>query len=258
MAICSKLLPLLCLFGSITAARRAAKPITPAVRTRKPAGVMVLSHEPRIYYYPRFITDEEADELMNFSGPLLRPTMVSGPGGSHVQGQTDHSSRVSDGVFLNPLVLGESRPVLSKIRQRVSRATKVPSSNFEHLQVGILHCGLPATLCGLFLGYLNVPCYMSAAVWEIIAFLWALELLFGMLNDCCPRSRDTEEPHWRVVRRRTTRTTARRRATKKTASMSRSRSLLPPSTLGPFLKTPLGPCAHYSSSPGEHIVSSVE
>lgn len=56
----------------------------------------------------------------------------------------------------------------------------------QYFAVGILYGGLPATLYGLFLGYLNVPGYAYSTAATVVSLPWTWKLAFGALNDCFP------------------------------------------------------------------------
>ena len=55
----------------------------------------------------------------------------------------------------------------------------------QYFAVGLMG-GIPATVYGLFLGYLNVPGYVYATAGVIIQMPWSFKFVFGMLNDCLP------------------------------------------------------------------------
>ena len=56
----------------------------------------------------------------------------------------------------------------------------------QYLAVGIVSTGLPATLYGFFLGYLNVNSYVYATAGQAIFIPWSCKVLFGVLNDRVP------------------------------------------------------------------------
>jgi uncharacterized membrane protein YgcG len=56
----------------------------------------------------------------------------------------------------------------------------------QYFAVGIIYGGLPATVYGLFLGYLNVPAYVYATATTITTLPWSFKLFLGLLNDNCP------------------------------------------------------------------------
>lgn len=56
----------------------------------------------------------------------------------------------------------------------------------QYFAVGIISSGLPATLYGFFLGYLEVKSYVYATAAQVIALPWSFKILYGALNDCCP------------------------------------------------------------------------
>lgn len=63
-------------------------------------------------------------------------------------------------------------------------------SNFGYLAqyyaVGLIYGGLPATVYGFFVGYLNVPAYVYSTSGVIMTMPWAFKFFFGAINDCCP------------------------------------------------------------------------
>ena len=56
----------------------------------------------------------------------------------------------------------------------------------QYFSVGLIYGGLPATVYGLMLGYLNVPNYIYATVYTTITFPWSFKFVFGAINDCVP------------------------------------------------------------------------
>lgn len=56
----------------------------------------------------------------------------------------------------------------------------------QYFAIGIIYGGLPATIYGLFLGYLSVPGYVYATAGVITTLPWSFKFFFGMLNDCLP------------------------------------------------------------------------
>ena len=61
-----------------------------------------------------------------------------------------------------------------------------PHPNPQYFAVGLIYGGLPATIYGLFMGYLNVPSYVFATASVITTLPWSFKFLFGMINDCFP------------------------------------------------------------------------
>lgn len=64
-----------------------------------------------------------------------------------------------------------------------------PSSRPEgrrYFAVGIIYGGLPSTIYGFFLGYLNVEGYVYATAATIVSLPWSFKFLFGAINDCVP------------------------------------------------------------------------
>ena len=56
----------------------------------------------------------------------------------------------------------------------------------QYFAVGLISGGLPATVYGMFVGYLNVPAYVHAAAATVMNLPWALKMFIGVLNDCVP------------------------------------------------------------------------
>ncbi|CAJ1365759.1 unnamed protein product [Effrenium voratum] len=56
----------------------------------------------------------------------------------------------------------------------------------QYFAVGVIYGGLPATIYGFFLGYLNVPGYVYATASVVTTMPWSFKVLFGLLNDCLP------------------------------------------------------------------------
>lgn len=46
--------------------------------------------------------------------------------------------------------------------------------------------GLPSTIYGFFLGYLNVESYVYATAATVVVLPWSFKFIFGMINDCVP------------------------------------------------------------------------
>lgn len=57
---------------------------------------------------------------------------------------------------------------------------------FQYFAVGCVYGGLPSTLYGFYLTYLNVPGYVYASALTSIALPWSLKFVFGAVNDCVP------------------------------------------------------------------------
>jgi hypothetical protein len=56
----------------------------------------------------------------------------------------------------------------------------------QYFAVGLIYGGLPATVYGFFIGYLNVPAYVYSTAGVIMTLPWSFKFLFGLLNDCVP------------------------------------------------------------------------
>jgi len=56
----------------------------------------------------------------------------------------------------------------------------------QYFAVGVIYGGLPATVYGFFLGYLNVPGYVYATAGVVTTLPWSFKFFFGLMNDCLP------------------------------------------------------------------------
>mmetsp|Transcript_108219 Transcript_108219/g.312783 ORF Transcript_108219/g.312783 Transcript_108219/m.312783 type:complete len:594 (-) Transcript_108219:52-1833(-) len=56
----------------------------------------------------------------------------------------------------------------------------------QYFAVGLIYGGIPATVYGVFLGYLNVPAYVYATVSVISSLPWSFKFIFGLINDTVP------------------------------------------------------------------------
>lgn len=56
----------------------------------------------------------------------------------------------------------------------------------QYFAVGLIYGGIPATVYGVFLGYLNVPAYVYATVSVISMLPWSFKFFFGLINDTVP------------------------------------------------------------------------
>merc|ERR1719331_2806221 len=65
----------------------------------------------------------------------------------------------------------------------------------QYFAIGIIYGGLPATIYGLFLGYLSVPGYVYATAGVITTLPWSFKFFFGMLNDCVPIAGYRRKPY---------------------------------------------------------------
>jgi MFS family permease len=65
----------------------------------------------------------------------------------------------------------------------------------QYFAVGTLSGGLPATIYGLFLGYLNVPAYVYATAAVITQLPWSFKFFFGAVNDCYPIAGYRRKPY---------------------------------------------------------------
>ena len=56
----------------------------------------------------------------------------------------------------------------------------------QYYAVGLIYDGLPTTVYGFFVGYLNVPAYVYSTSGVIMTMPWSFKFFFGMINDCFP------------------------------------------------------------------------
>lgn len=56
----------------------------------------------------------------------------------------------------------------------------------QYFTVGLIYGGLPATMYGVFIVYLNVPAYVYTASATMVTLPWSFKMFFGLLNDCVP------------------------------------------------------------------------
>lgn len=56
----------------------------------------------------------------------------------------------------------------------------------QYFVVGLIYGGLPATIYGLFLGYLKTPAYVYSTAAILCVFPWSFKFLFGLINDTRP------------------------------------------------------------------------
>lgn len=56
----------------------------------------------------------------------------------------------------------------------------------QYFAVGTIYGGMPATMYGLFICYLNVPAYVSTTASTLLAVPWTLKIGFALLTDTTP------------------------------------------------------------------------
>ena len=56
----------------------------------------------------------------------------------------------------------------------------------QYFAVGLLYAALPSTNYAVFVCYLNVPAYVSAAAASLTTLPWSFKILFAMLSDGVP------------------------------------------------------------------------
>jgi len=91
--------------------------------------IETLAWKPRVQYYRGFITDEEANHIMQMVLPILTESTVVGAGGKNVK--SDH--RTSTGAF----IVGAMRDdeVIKDVERRIALWTHLPEENGEALYV---------------------------------------------------------------------------------------------------------------------------
>ncbi|GLI66473.1 hypothetical protein VaNZ11_010316 [Volvox africanus] len=101
--------------------------VEPDVLAMRSSRMKVLDADARIFLYENFLTDEEADHIVNISERRLeRSGVVGGDGGSETS-----NIRTSYGVFLDR---GEDE-IIKRIENRIAAWTLMPVGNGEGLQV---------------------------------------------------------------------------------------------------------------------------
>jgi len=65
----------------------------------------------------------------------------------------------------------------------------------QYFAVGVIYGGLPATIYGFFIGYLNVPLYVYASATVITTLPWSFKFAFGLINDCYPIAGHHRKPY---------------------------------------------------------------
>lgn len=130
------LLLLFLICTQIDAASNTCANNTVAATLLQPTVQVLSAHNPRIYYYPAFLSGEEADWLRKLAQPHLSPSEIGMGDDDELHKET---VRKSEAAFLNPhLMMGASAKeasVVEAVRRRTERETKLPMSHFEDLQV---------------------------------------------------------------------------------------------------------------------------
>eukprot|EP01064_Diplonema_japonicum_P001360 TRINITY_DN1086_c5_g1_i1.p1 TRINITY_DN1086_c5_g1~~TRINITY_DN1086_c5_g1_i1.p1 ORF type:complete len:506 (+),score=63.86 TRINITY_DN1086_c5_g1_i1:29-1519(+) len=88
----------------------------------------ILSYEPKIYYFPRFLTDEEADDVIDEAKKRLERSSVVPIKGKNSSGLDD--VRTSSGCWLD-----NSHKSVEKLRRRMLAVTGFHTDQTEKLQV---------------------------------------------------------------------------------------------------------------------------
>ncbi|CAE8639232.1 unnamed protein product, partial [Polarella glacialis] len=65
----------------------------------------------------------------------------------------------------------------------------------QYFAVGVIYGGLPGTVYGFFLGYLNVPGYVYATAGVVTTLPWSFKFFFGLMNDCLPVNGYSRKPY---------------------------------------------------------------
>lgn len=68
----------------------------------------------------------------------------------------------------------------------------------QYFVVGLVYGGLPATMYGVFSGYLNVPGYRYTASVAMATLPWSFKAFFGALNDCVPIGGYRRKPYMAI------------------------------------------------------------
>eukprot|EP00755_Sulcionema_specki_P024312 Sspe_Gene.80946::Locus_51452_Transcript_4_4_Confidence_0.400_Length_1331::g.80946::m.80946/K00472/P4HA; prolyl 4-hydroxylase len=93
---------------------------------------VVLSHMPKVYYFPRFLSDEEADAIIAASEKKFRRSEVALFSGEKAENEAERLSdvRTSQGAWLDDDV-----PAVRKVRDRIQNVTAFKRTDFELLQI---------------------------------------------------------------------------------------------------------------------------
>eukprot|EP00775_Hariotina_reticulata_P011903 gene11903-12047_t len=92
------------------------------------SGITVVSWDPRIFHYRRFLSDEECDHIWNKAQPRLEKSGVS----DVITGEQKTSKvRTSSGMFFERA----EDEVIARVEQRVATVTMLPAGNAEGMQV---------------------------------------------------------------------------------------------------------------------------
>lgn len=94
---------------------------------------------------------------------------------------------------------------MARVRERPDTARRF---YLQYFAVGVIYGGLPSTVYGFFLGYLNVEGYVYATAATIITMPWSFKFFFGAINDCFPIAGYRRKPY--MVARRAGRLGSRR------------------------------------------------
>ncbi|KAJ9463636.1 Prolyl 4-hydroxylase 2 [Diplonema papillatum] len=98
------------------------------IPTRPDIPYYIVSHEPRVYYFPKFITDGEADDLRAAASLLVtRSAVVPSVGRKNTGIQDD---RTSSGCWLD-----NDSPSVEKVRTRILLTTGFHRNETERLQI---------------------------------------------------------------------------------------------------------------------------
>lgn len=90
----------------------------------------VLSWRPRAFYFPKFATPEQCQQIINMAKPKLEPSTVM-----LSIGETEQplDIRTSMGTFLS--AYEDENGVLHAIEEKIAKATKIPRHHFEAFNV---------------------------------------------------------------------------------------------------------------------------
>eukprot|EP00927_Polykrikos_kofoidii_P086157 TRINITY_DN9574_c0_g1_i5.p1 TRINITY_DN9574_c0_g1~~TRINITY_DN9574_c0_g1_i5.p1 ORF type:complete len:583 (+),score=64.03 TRINITY_DN9574_c0_g1_i5:54-1751(+) len=123
--------------------------------------------------------------------PLEIRVAVSTPS---VASEFAENSSVQSDKEATPVVCAHGDPVESKAEVNLF---ELRNSGFllQFFAIGIVFGGLPATVYGLFLGYLNVPAYVYAAAAVITRLPWSFKFIWGLINDCVPIRGQRRRPY---------------------------------------------------------------
>ena len=96
----------------------------------RPTKAIEMSHKPRVFFYERFLSDEQADWLVQRAEARLKPSKTFGGGNG---ARNDDVRRSSETTFT--MEEHARLAVLRQVTAKISAEAKLPAEHFEELQV---------------------------------------------------------------------------------------------------------------------------